>query len=50
MWERLYVEPLLTDERAADEVWAIWAAGLINDDLAMCAWALIAEGGAFDWE
>jgi hypothetical protein len=46
MWERLYVEALLTNESAADDGWAIWAAGLISDDLAACAWALIAFGGA----
>ena len=42
MLAELYVEALLADEMAADEVWALWDAGVIADDLAAWAWQLIA--------
>jgi hypothetical protein len=38
----LYVEALLIDEGLADEVWELWNAGLISDDLAAMAWWIIA--------
>ena len=34
----LYVEALLIDSRLADQVWDLWNAGLIPDDLASAAW------------
>ena len=37
-----YIEALLADEDAADEVWEAWNAGLIPDELAALAWWLVA--------
>ena len=34
----LYVEALLTDSKMADQVWALWDAGFIGDELAAIAW------------
>ena len=34
MFARLYVEALLTDSKLADQVWELWDAGLIPDELA----------------
>ena len=42
MLTELYIEALLVDEELADLVWEVWNAGLIPDDLAMCAWFMIA--------
>ena len=42
MLARLYVEALLVDEKQADQVWELWNAGVITDDLAAMAWMLIA--------
>ena len=38
MLTRLYVEALLVDEDLADQLWELWNAGLISDDLAAWAW------------
>ena len=38
MFTELYIEALLADEKAADEVWELWASGEISDDLAAWAW------------
>lgn len=35
---RLYVETLLADEKVADQVWELWNAGDITDDVAALAW------------
>ena len=32
MLSRLYIEGLLVDEEAADQVWELWSAGLISDE------------------
>ena len=37
-----YIAALLADEKAADEIWALWDAGLISDDLAAWAWWIVA--------
>jgi hypothetical protein len=42
MLAELYVEALLVDEAAADEVWALWDAGIIADDITAWAWAILA--------
>ena len=42
MLARLYIEALLTDSKLADQVWALWNARLISDDLAAMAWCIIA--------
>jgi hypothetical protein len=35
----LYIEALLADKALADEVWHLWDAGEITDDMAAWAWA-----------
>ena len=42
MLTEIYIEALLVDEERADQVWNVWYAGLISDDLAALAWRLIA--------
>lgn len=34
MFTDLYIEALLTDEDLADQVWELWDAAIISDDLA----------------
>jgi hypothetical protein len=43
MFAEIYVDALLVDPVSADEVWELWDAGLISDDLA--AWALLVASG-----
>ena len=38
-----YVNALLVDPVSADEIWELWDAGLISDDLAALAWWLLAS-------
>ena len=38
MLTELYIEALLVDEDLADQVWELWNAGWISDELAACAW------------
>ncbi len=38
----IYIEALLVDEEAADEVWEAWKNEEIDDGLAAIAWKLIA--------
>ncbi len=38
-----YVEALLVNEELVDQVWEVWNAGDIDDQLAWLAWWLIAE-------
>ena len=40
MLVNLYIKALLADEDAADQVWELWDAGSISDDLAARAWLL----------
>ena len=42
MLTELYLEALLADEALADEVWALWDAGVITDDMAAAAWYTLA--------
>ena len=42
MLTELYIEALLADEALADEVWTLWDAGVITDELAALAWAILA--------
>ena len=42
MLTRLYVEALLANPRLADQVWELWNAGVITDDLAAWAWGILA--------
>jgi hypothetical protein len=41
MLTELYIEALLVDECLADEVWDLWNAGVLADDLAAWAWRRI---------
>ena len=41
MLTEIYIEALLVDENLADQVWGLWDARLISDDLAALAWWLI---------
>ena len=36
-----YIEALLVDNNLADQVWELWNAGTIGDDLAALAWAIL---------
>ena len=42
MLTELYIEALLVDEELADQVWAAWDAGEIDDHAAFIAWWLVA--------
>jgi len=42
MLARIYIEALLTDENLADQVWELWGAGVITDEVAAWAWWLMA--------
>ena len=46
MLVELYIEALLVDEDLADQVWELWNAGIVNDDLALCLWAAIVVSGS----
>ena len=46
MLARLYVEALLQHEYLADQVWELWNAGVITDDLAILMWGILAAVGA----
>ncbi len=43
MLTRLYIEALLVDPEAADDVWELWNSGLISDFWAAWAWQRIAD-------
>ena len=43
MLTRLYIEALLTDSKLADQVWELWDAGLIPEEVAAIAWILVAQ-------
>ena len=40
----IYIEALLVDEELADQVWELWNAGIISDELAAFAWWMFAIG------
>ena len=42
MLTELYIEALLVDEKLADQVWYMWDAGVIDNELATIAWMLMA--------
>ena len=42
MLTQIYIEALLVNEDLADQVWEMWDARLISDDVAVLAWWLIA--------
>ena len=41
MLTEIYIEAILTDSKLADEVWELWNARVIGDELAAWAWWLI---------
>ena len=41
MLVEIYVKALLVDKEQADLVWEAWDAGVITDDLATLAWAIL---------
>ena len=43
MLTEIYIEALLVDEDLADQVWELWNAGLIPDELAVMAWCILAD-------
>ena len=45
MFTEAYIEALLVDEEAADQVWELWDVGLTSSESATLAWLLIAERG-----
>ena len=42
MLTEAYIEALLVDEGLADQIWYMWDAGLIDEELALIAWLLSA--------
>ena len=42
MLAEIYIGALLADEVLADQVWELWHAGVITDDLAAIAWGILA--------
>ena len=42
MLAETYIGALLVDEELADQVWEVWDAKLISDELAASAWLLVA--------
>ena len=42
MLTEIYIEALLVDEDLPDQVWELWNAGVITDDLAPFAWNILA--------
>ena len=41
MLTEIYIEALLVDEELADDVWELWDAGVLTNDLAAWAWCRI---------
>ena len=44
MLTEIYIEALLVDEDLADQVWYMWDADVIDDELAAIAWFWLREG------
>ena len=42
MLTEIYIEALLVDEVLADQVWYMWDADVIDNELAVIAWLLLA--------
>ena len=41
----IYIEALLVDEHLADQVYELWDAEVITDEVAAWAWCILAESG-----
>ncbi len=48
MLAEIYIEALLVNEELADQVWELWNAGLITNDLASMAWCILGISGRFE--
>ena len=46
MLTETYIEALLVDHDMADQVWELWDAGVIGEQLVLIAWLLIATSFA----
>jgi hypothetical protein len=44
MLTEIYIEALLVDEDLADQVYELWDAGVIGDELAAVAWSIMVFG------
>ena len=42
MFTEIYIAALLVDEGLADQVFEMWDAGVVTDDLAAWAWCILA--------
>ena len=42
----LYIDALLADKVLADDVWELWNAGLLPDEVAAWAWCILALTGS----
>ena len=42
MLTEIYIEALLVDKELADQVWCLWDADVIDDELAAITWLLLA--------
>ena len=42
MFIEIYIEALLVDEELADQVWEVWNAGAVTDDVAwLASWLIV---------
>ncbi len=48
MLTEIYIEALLVDENLADQVWELWNARLIPDEMARLAWLACAQPSGAD--
>ena len=45
MFTEIYIEALLVDEAQADQVWEVWDAGEIDDQMALIVWLKVTDNG-----
>ncbi len=45
MLSEIHIESLLVDEELADQVWEVWDAGEIDDQIALIVWLKVADNG-----
>ena len=39
----VYIEALLVNQNLADQVWELWDAGVITDEIAAAAWCIVTD-------